>query len=66
MGTTFDCFDETARATYARLSPEVRRNRLLLRLAMERSGFVAYEPEWWHFTLADEPFRDRSFDDEIR
>jgi D-alanyl-D-alanine dipeptidase len=66
MGTTFDCFDETARATYAGLSPEVRRNRLLLRLAMERRGFVAYEPEWWHFTLADEPFATESFDLEIR
>ena len=66
MGTTFDCFDETARASYAALPPEVRRNRLLLRLAMERRGFVAYEPEWWHFTLADEPFPAQSFDLEVR
>jgi D-alanyl-D-alanine dipeptidase len=29
---------------------------------MERHGFRSYEPEWWHFTLAAEPYPDRYFD----
>ena len=66
MGTTFDCFDERAHAADARASAEVRRNRLLLRTVMEKHGFVAYPQEWWHFTLAAEPFPKTAFDFEIR
>jgi D-alanyl-D-alanine dipeptidase len=29
---------------------------------MEAAGFRAYEPEWWHYTLVDEPFPYRYFD----
>ena len=65
MGTTFDCFDERAHATAAGVPEEARRNRLLLKMAMEKHGFVAYEPEWWHFTFAKEPHRDKAFDFEI-
>ena len=25
------------------------------------AGFEPYECEWWHFTLADEPYPDRYF-----
>jgi zinc D-Ala-D-Ala dipeptidase len=62
MGTTFDCFDERARAADDRVPPEARRNRLLLRMAMERHGFVPYEQEWWHFTLGKEPYPVTAFD----
>jgi D-alanyl-D-alanine dipeptidase len=65
MGTTFDCFDERAHPADAGVSPEARRNRLLLRIAMEKHGFVPYAQEWWHFTLANEPFAKTSFDFEI-
>jgi len=65
MGTTFDCFDERAHAADASVPVEARRNRLLLKMAMEKRGFVAYEAEWWHFTLAKEPHRDKAFDFEI-
>ena len=65
MGTTFDCFDERAHATAAGVPEEARRNRLLLKMAMEKHGFVAYEPEWWHFTLANEPHPKTAFDFEI-
>ena len=30
-------------------------------MLMERYGFKAYPEEWWHFTLAHEPFPNRSF-----
>jgi D-alanyl-D-alanine dipeptidase len=66
MGTTFDCFDERAHADSDRVSSEARRNRLLLRMAMEKHGFVPYPQEWWHFTLANEPFPNTAFDFEIR
>jgi D-alanyl-D-alanine dipeptidase len=32
---------------------------------MVRRGFSPYVKEWWHFTLAGEPFPDRYFDFEI-
>jgi len=66
MGTTFDCFDERAHAASDGVSPEARRNRLLLKMAMEKHGFVPYAQEWWHFTLANEPFPKATFDFEIR
>jgi D-alanyl-D-alanine dipeptidase len=34
----------------------------MLRSLMERHAFVAYEGEWWHYTLASEPFPDTYFD----
>ena len=61
MGTTFHCFDERAH-TDAAVPPAARRNRRILRTAMEKQGFVAYGKEWWHFTLAGEPFPDTYFD----
>jgi len=66
MGTTFDCFDERAHAADPGVSPEARRNRLLLRMAMEKHGFAPYAQEWWHFTLASEPFPKTTFDFEIQ
>jgi D-alanyl-D-alanine dipeptidase len=65
MGTTFDCFDERSHAEDAAASAEARRNRLLLRLAMEKQGFVPYAKEWWHFTLGSEPYPEAAFDQEI-
>lgn len=66
LGTTFDCFDERAHAASDGVSSEARRNRLLLRMAMEQQGFAPYPQEWWHFTLAKEPFPKTAFDFEIR
>ena len=37
-------------------------NRLLLKSLMEKHGFINYDKEWWHYTLADEPFPDTYFD----
>jgi D-alanyl-D-alanine dipeptidase len=65
MGTTFDCFDARARGNDAGVSAEAQRNRARLRAAMEKHGFVPYPQEWWHFTLAGEPFPETAFDFEI-
>ena len=37
-------------------------NRMILRRAMLRHGFKPLSTEWWHFTLAEEPFPDRYFE----
>jgi D-alanyl-D-alanine dipeptidase len=64
MGTTFDCFDERAHLA-ADVSPVAQKNRDLLRVALEKQGFAGYDKEWWHFSLANEPYPDRAFDFEI-
>ena len=46
---------------YPPLSEEQYRNRMILREAMLRHGFKPYDCEWWHFTLANEPFPDTYF-----
>ena len=51
MGTGFDNFTDTAHHTFTNLTPQVLRNRRLLREAMESSGFIAFESEWWHYSL---------------
>jgi D-alanyl-D-alanine dipeptidase len=42
------------------------KNRALLAAAMMRGGFRPYDKEWWHYTLADEPFPDTYFDFPVR
>ena len=56
MGGSFDLFDSVSRFDYARLSAKQLRNRKLLRDVMVRHGFRPYRGEWWHFTLAKEPY----------
>ena len=43
------------------ITAEQFRNRMILREAMIRHGFMPFETEWWHFTLKDEPFPDTYF-----
>ena len=44
----------------------VRANRLLLRLAMVKGGFIPVDEEWWHFTLENEPYTRQYFDFVVR
>lgn len=44
------------------ITQEQYNNRMILREAMLSHGFKPYDCEWWHFTLADEPFPDTYFD----
>jgi D-alanyl-D-alanine dipeptidase len=37
-------------------------NRQCLWSIMTACGFGAYEREWWHYTLVDEPYPDTYFD----
>ena len=62
MGATFDWFGEESYPTYTDLSEDQLRLRGILRDAMLDAGFKPFDTEWWHFTLADEPFPDTYFD----
>ena len=42
------------------------KNRMLLRSVMLKHGFKPLDEEWWHFTLADEPYPDTYFDYPVR
>ena len=62
MGSPFDLFGEISHPSYTAITDEQYRMRMLLRNSMMRAGFVPYECEWWHFTLADEPYPDTYFE----
>ena len=66
MGTGFDCFDPLSATDSPDITAEQRANRQVLVSAMEAAGFVNLPEEWWHYTLADEPFPDTFFDAPIR
>ena len=72
MGGVFDWFGdeshpdfcgnpETGEYSGGLLSETQFRNRMILRDAMLRHGFKPLESEWWHFTLAQEPYPDTYF-----
>lgn len=62
FGTGYDCFDARAHHGAEGISAEAAANRLKLKALMERHGFTPYQEEWWHYTLAGEPFPDTYFD----
>jgi D-alanyl-D-alanine dipeptidase len=66
MGTAFDLFDPRSHTESAEVRPAARANRLHLRAAMERRGFRNLPLEWWHYTLADEPYPEQTFDVPVR
>lgn len=63
MGGTFDHFGEESHPDHrATLSEGQYRNRMELRDMMVAAGFDPCPNEWWHFTLAGEPYPDTYFD----
>ena len=62
MGSPFDFFSPRSWPADRSVGEEARRNRALLANAMARGGFRPYDKEWWHFTLAREPFPGTYFD----
>lgn len=66
MGGTFDLFDPISHTDAPAVGGPARRNRQLLREAMERAGFENLPEEWWHYTLRDEPYPDRYGDVAVR
>lgn len=66
MGTPYDFFSPLSWAGSSKVSEAARANRKLLADAMRKGGFLPYDKEWWHFTLANEPFPETYFDFPVR
>lgn len=66
MGTPFDFFSKRSWPGDKGVSAEAQRNRKVLSNAMRKRGFLPHSKEWWHFTLAREPFPDTYFDFPVR
>ena len=70
MGCTYDYFGLASHpdvqpgqpvGAYQPINQEQYDNRMILQKAMLAHGFKAYDCEWWHFTLANEPSPDTYF-----
>ena len=66
MGGPFDFFGELSHPDYAGVTAQQHENRMLLQSAMRKRGFKPLSTEWWHFTLADEPYPKTFFDFPVR
>lgn len=51
MPSDFDDFSEKAHHNYMGVCQEAIDNRELLRVMMEKHGFIGITTEWWHFDL---------------
>ena len=62
MGSPFDYFSERSHPDCRDVTEEQYANRMRLQSLMVNNGFVPIDCEWWHFTLANEPFPDTYFE----
>ena len=62
MGSSFDFFGSKSHHDYQQITEKQKQNRQLLKSTMEKYGFKHYSEEWWHYTLANEPFPNTYFD----
>ncbi|GAB3393603.1 D-Ala-D-Ala dipeptidase VanX [Humibacter soli] len=62
MGGGHDLMDRCSHHGAAGIGDLEARNRDALRSVMERSGFVSYPAEWWHYTLRNEPHPHTYYD----
>lgn len=62
MGSPFDYFGEASRYDCPDLTTRQIQNRMMLKYLMLSIGFLPYATEWWHFTLAGEPYPRTYFD----
>ena len=66
MGSSFDFFGQQSWVHYTKITLQQRANRMLLNQVMIKYGFRAYAQEWWHFTLQNEPYKNRYFDFKVK
>ena len=62
MGAPFDFIGEISHPDYRGITEEQYENRMILQRLMVRNGFLPVDCEWWHFTMADEPYPDTYFE----
>ncbi len=55
MPTEYDDFTEKAAIDYAGANETQKKNREILRKAMESDGFKVYAAEWWHYDFQNCP-----------
>ena len=61
MGSSFDFFGKLSWVKNREITSQQRANRMLLNSIMLKHGFKSYAEEWWHFTLKNEPYKNRYF-----
>jgi len=66
MGSPFDFFGKASWVLYKNITSQQRANRMLLHTIMVQYGFNAYDQEWWHFTLKNEPYPRKYFDFDVQ
>lgn len=66
MGTSWDYFGTASWPTDTTVSIKAQTNRKLLANVMTKHGFTPYNEEWWHFTLANEPYPETYFDFNVK
>jgi D-alanyl-D-alanine dipeptidase len=66
MGTGYDCMDERAHPDNQTINATAYKNRKMLRTLMQQDGFKPYKNEWWHFTLANEPYPNTYFNAPVK
>ena len=66
MGGPFDYFGALSHPDFSGVSNTQRQNRQLLREIMTGNGFRPLAEEWWHFTLAEEPYPETYFTFPVR
>jgi zinc D-Ala-D-Ala dipeptidase len=66
MGSPFEFFGTRSWPADRSVAMDARANRRILAAAMMRRGFRPYNKEWWHFTIANEPFPNTYFDFPVR
>ena len=66
MGGPFDFFGERSHPGFKDVTETQYANRMLLRGAMLRHGFLPLREEWWHFLLAKEPYPETYFTFPVR
>ena len=65
MFTSFDLFDNSSWPSNIQIPKENFDMREVLKIYMGKFNFKPITTEWWHFTLENQPFPDKSFDFDI-
>jgi len=66
MGSGWDYFGAISHHDSPLVDSLHTANRNMLRNLMKTHGFKEYSNEWWHYTLADEPYPDTYFNFDVK
>lgn len=66
MGTIYDFLDPLSNTENPKTSSQAKKNRKILVGIMKQANFVNYDKEWWHYTLKDEPNKNKYLDYPIK